>query len=92
MIGQIKTYELKVDPYDCGMIPVPRNGEWMRTEDFEAAIESARAEAFRMGQESMKKDAMRAFEQHVCGKDCVCSGCDVPIAYAIEAIPLKDKP
>ena len=54
------------------------NGMWMLYHNHLAAIESARAEAFRMGQEEMRDRAAEFVNGHL-SKD-------------IRALPLKDKP
>lgn len=68
--------------------------------DHLAALESARAEAFRMGQESMKKDAAVVAGKSPCAGHatredrygCETCGYHDQIAELIMKLPLKDKP
>lgn len=72
-----------------------RNGVDQRIRDLKNHVAALQAEAFRMGQEEMRKDATAKAREHTCGTHpaaksmCACS--DV-IGDDIIRLPLKDKP
>lgn len=70
------------------------DGQLVLYTDHLATLESAKAEAFRQGQESMKKDANDVAFNHTCsGKKCCRDArCQFKIAHDIENIPLKEIP